>query len=130
GGGEQGRRGEGAVLLSSSLLHLAHSDPSVRKKVKTAIIEPLRRSLDQLRQELKPQRISTEAIPRKFAREWVAPDGRARVQVLPKGDPNDTAVLRDFVSAVLAIEPNATGEAVALYESGNTVVRAFIAAGI
>jgi predicted RND superfamily exporter protein len=102
----------------------------VREKVETAIIEPLRRSLDQLRQELKPQRISTEAIPREFAREWVAPDGRARVQVLPKGDPNDTAVLRDFVSAVLAIEPNATGEAVALYESGNTVVRAFIAAGI
>src|SRR5262249_33124978 len=33
-------------------------------------------------------------------------------------------------SAVLAIEPNATGEAVALYESRNTVVRAFIAAGI
>jgi predicted RND superfamily exporter protein len=102
----------------------------VREKVETTIIEPLRRSLDQLRQELKPQRISTEAIPREFAREWVTPDGRARVQVLPKGDPNDTAVLRDFVSAVLAIEPNATGEAVALYESGNTVVRAFIAAGI
>src|SRR5262249_47732293 len=39
-------------------------------------------------------------------------------------------VLRDFVTAVLAIEPNATGEAVALFESGNTVVRAFIAAGV
>jgi len=129
-GGEQGPGADAARRLSDALLQLAHADPSVREKVETAIIEPLRRSLDQLRQELKPQRISTEAIPREFAREWVAPDGRARVQVLPKGDPNDTAVLRDFVSAVLAIEPNATGEAVALYESGNTVVRAFIAAGI
>ena len=129
-GSEQGPGADAARRLSDALLQLAHADPSVREKVETTIIEPLRRSLDQLRQELKPQRISTEAIPRDFAREWVAPDGRARVQVLPKGDPNDTAVLRDFVSAVLAIEPNATGEAVALYESGNTVVRAFIAAGI
>jgi len=129
-GSEQGPGANAARRLSGALSQLAHADPSVREKVETTIIEPLRRSLDQLRQELKPQRISTEAIPREFAREWVTPDGRARVQVLPKGDPNDTAVLRDFVSAVLAIEPNATGEAVALYESGNTVVRAFIAAGI
>jgi len=28
--------------------------------------------------------------------------------VLPKGDPEDTAVLRDFVTAVLSVEPNAT----------------------
>jgi predicted RND superfamily exporter protein len=49
--------------------------------------------------------------------------------VLPKGDPDDTAVLRDFVTAVLAVEPNATGQPVALYEAGNTVVRAFIEAG-
>jgi hopanoid biosynthesis associated RND transporter like protein HpnN len=129
-GSEQGPGANAARRLSGALSQLAHADPSVREKVETTIVEPLRRSLDQLRQELKPQRISTEAIPREFAREWVTPDGRARVQVLPKGDPNDTAVLRDFVSAVLAIEPNATGEAVALYESGNTVVRAFIAAGI
>jgi hopanoid biosynthesis associated RND transporter like protein HpnN len=129
-GSEQGSGPNAARRLSGALSQLAHADPSVREKVETTIVEPLRRSLDQLRQELKPQRISTEAIPREFAREWVTPDGRARVQVLPKGDPNDTAVLRDFVSAVLAIEPNATGEAVALYESGNTVVRAFIAAGI
>ena len=37
---------------------------------------------------------------------------------------------KGFVTAVLAIEPNATGEAVALYESGNTVVRAFVEAGL
>jgi uncharacterized protein len=39
-------------------------------------------------------------------------------------------VLRDFVRAVIAVEPNATGPAVLLYESGNTIVRAFIEAGI
>ena len=61
---------------------------------------------------------------------WITTDGRARVRVLPNADPDDTPALRDFVTAVLAIEPNATGEAVALYESGNTVVRAFVEAGL
>src|SRR6202022_915633 len=90
----------------------------------------LRMSLDQLRDELKPQRITAETIPADLKRAWVTPDGRARVEVLPNGDPDDTVVLRNFVTAVLAIEPNATGPAVLLFEAGNTVVRAFIQAGI
>ena len=52
------------------------------------------------------------------------------LQVLPSGDPENTAVLRQFVTAVLAVEPDATGPAVMLYEAGNTIVRAFIEAGI
>ena len=50
--------------------------------------------------------------------------------VLPKGDPEDTTALREFVAAVLRVQPNATGPAVLMYEAGNTVVRAFIEAGI
>ena len=49
----------------------------------------------------------------------------ARVQVLPKGDPDNTAVLRRFVTTVLAVTPNATGPAVLLFKAGNTVVHAF-----
>jgi hypothetical protein len=94
------------------------------------VIEPLRVSLNQLRQELDPQPVTIATIPADLKRDWLTPDGRARVQVLPKGDPDDTKVLRDFVSAVLAIEPAATGPAVLLFEAGNTVVRAFIEAGI
>jgi predicted RND superfamily exporter protein len=60
----------------------------------------------------------------------MTPNGSARVQVLPNGDPDDTKALRDFVTSVLAAEPAATGPAVLMYEAGNTVVRAFIEAGI
>jgi len=129
-GQEQGPGADAARRLSSALLRLANADPTVRKQTETTIVEPLRSSLERLRKELKPQLITTSNIPRDLAREWLTLDGRARVRVLPKGDPDDTAVLRDFVTAVLAIEPNATGQAVALYESGNTVVRAFVEAGI
>jgi hopanoid biosynthesis associated RND transporter like protein HpnN len=126
----QGAGAEAARRLSRLLLQLAGSDPSVRKAVETAVIEPLWISLDQLRAELSPQRITVDSIPADLKRQWLAPDGRARVEVLPKGDPDDTNVLRDFVTAVLAIAPDATGPAVLLFEAGNTVVRAFIAAGI
>jgi uncharacterized protein len=127
---EHGPGGNAARRLSGALSRLANADPSVREQTESAIAEPVRRLLDQLRQALKPQRISVDAIPSEIAKEWITPDRRARVQVLPKGDPDDTAVLRDFVTAVLRIEPNATGEAVVIYESGNTIVRAFIEAGI
>jgi len=79
---------------------------------------------------LQAEPITPQSIPPELAREWLAPDGHARVEVLPKGDPDDTAVLRKFVRAVLAVEPDATGPAVLLYEAANTVVYAFIAAGI
>src|SRR6202008_4648290 len=71
-----------------------------------------------------------ETIPSEIKRQWVADDGSARVEVLPKGDPDDTATLRKFVQAVMAIEPMATGPAVALHEAANTVVSAFVEAGI
>jgi hopanoid biosynthesis associated RND transporter like protein HpnN len=116
--------------LSGLLRQLAKSDPAVRNAVEEAVVEPLRISLDQLRQELHPRRVTADTIPADLKRKWVTPDGRARIQVLPKGDPDDTKVLRNFVSAVLAIEPTATGPAVLLFEAGNTVVRAFVEAGI
>ena len=129
-GNNQGPGADAARRLSELLTQLAEADPLARMRAETAVTAPLRISLDQLRQELKPERITTENIPSDVAGEWVTADGHARVQVLPKGDPEDTEVLRGFATSVLAVEPNATGPAVFLYEARNTVVRAFIEAGI
>jgi hopanoid biosynthesis associated RND transporter like protein HpnN len=129
-GDGEGPGAEAARRLSGKLTKLAKADPSVRRRVEAAVAGPLRFSLDQLRDELRPQRITTESIPADLERAWVAPDGRARVQVLPKVDPDDTNALRDFVTSVLAVEPDATGPAVLMFEAGNTVVRAFTEAGI
>jgi hopanoid biosynthesis associated RND transporter like protein HpnN len=121
---------EAARRLSELLQQLAEADQSVRHRVEAALVEPLRISLDQLRNELRPQRISADTIPADLKRAWVNPDGRARLQVLPKANPEDTAALRDFVTAVLAAEPTASGPAVMMFEAGNTVAHAFIEAGI
>jgi hypothetical protein len=121
---------EAARHLSALLLRSAKSEPAVRTAVEQAVVGPLNVSLDQLRRELDPEQVTAETIPADLKRDWVTPDGRARVQVLPTGDPDDTKVLRRFVSAVLAVAPDATGPAVLLFEAGNTVVWAFIEAGI
>ena len=53
-----------------------------------------------------------------------------RVEALPKGDPNDNDNLRRFADAMLAAEPNAIGGPVSILKSGDTVVKAFVHAGI
>jgi uncharacterized protein len=129
-GNAEGAGAEAARRLSGLLSQLAKSNPATRQRVEAAVVNPLRLSLDQLRDKLRPEPITAANLPADLKRAWITPDGRARVQVLPTGDPDDTNVLRDFVTSVLAVEPTATGPAVLMYEAGNTVVRAFIEAGI
>jgi predicted RND superfamily exporter protein len=84
-------------------------------------------ALDGLRNSLDPHEINVEA---EIAGQWLRPDGRARVEAHPKGDAADTNVLRQYARAALAVEPRASGGPIAIYETGNTVVRAFVEAGI
>jgi hopanoid biosynthesis associated RND transporter like protein HpnN len=126
----KGPGADAAGRLSGLLARLAEADPSLRQAADTAVVVPLKLSLEQLREAIKPQHVAVDTIPPDIARAWVTPDGRARIQVLPKGDPEDTAVLRRFVTSVLKVTPEATGPAVQLYEAANTVVLAFIQAGI
>jgi hopanoid biosynthesis associated RND transporter like protein HpnN len=129
-GDNQGPGADAASRLAGLLARLAQGDAAARARFAAALSEPLKYSLDQLRSELKPEPVTVATIPRELADEWMTPDGRARIQVLPKGDPNNTETLREFVHAVSAVAPNATGSAVLLYEAGNTVVHAFIQSGI
>jgi uncharacterized protein len=125
-----GPGGDAAQRLSQLLAKLAQADPAMRQRVEAALVQPLLLSLETLRQSLQAQPVTVATIPADIKRDWLAPDGRARLQVLPQGDPEDTAVLRRFVPAVTAVEPQASGPAVMLYEAGNTIVRAFIEAGL
>jgi uncharacterized protein len=121
---------EAARRLAGLLSKLAAAAPGARTRAETAVAEPLRFALGQLRRELDPQNVTLSTIPQDIATQWITPDGRARIQVLPNGDPENTEILRRFVTAVVDIAPNATGPAVLLYEAGQTVIHAFILAGI
>ena len=49
---------------------------------------------------------------------------------MSKGDVNDISILQKFAEAVLGAEPSAAGPAINYYESGKTVISAFVEAGI
>ena len=85
---------------------------------------------DQLRNMLQAQPVSLKNLPPELVAEWKTKDGLTRVEALPKGDPNDNDTLRRFATAVLAAEPTAIGGPVSILKSGDTVVKAFIHAGI
>ena len=121
---------DAASRLSGLLVRLANANAAVREQTQAAFAWPLRVSLAGLRQALTAEPVTLQSLPPDLKREWQAPDGRARIEVLPKGDPDNTAVLHNFVTAVSTVAPEATGPAVLLYEAGNTIVRAFIEAGI
>jgi predicted RND superfamily exporter protein len=79
---------------------------------------------------LQAEPVSVSNLPESVLRQWVAEDGRQRVQATPKGDPNDNETLRHFARAILAEFPDAVGTPVSILESGHTIVNAFILAGI
>jgi uncharacterized protein len=120
---------EAARHVSGLLTRLAGADAATRGKAEAAIVPPLIFDLAQLRNSLDPQTVTIKTLPAALVRDWVLPDGRARVEALPKGDSSDTNVLRSFATAVLGAEPSATGPAISYYESGRAVTRAFFEAG-
>jgi uncharacterized protein len=127
---ERGVGANAARRLSRTLTELAKADAAARARAEAALIPSLKTALDELRNGLKAEPVTLETLPADLKRDWVTEDGRALIEVSPKGDPNDNEVLRRFAAAVLAVEPTATGAPVSLQESGRTVVRAFIEAGL
>ena len=128
--GATGSAADDARSVAGQLRQLADAPADTRRRAADAIISPLNYDLARLSKSLDPQTITLQNLPPNLVRDWMLPDGRARVQALPKGDPNDINVLRKFAIAVLHAEPSAAGAAVSYYESARTVIGAFIEAGI
>ena len=94
------------------------------------LIAGLPAQLEQLRLALTAAPVSFETLPDDLKREWVAPDGRARLEIYPRGDSNENATLVRFVESVQRVVPDVTGTALILQISGETVWQAFLIAGV
>ena len=126
-------KGPGAVAsrrLADDLSKLAASNEATRDKIQAIFVTPLKVVLDQLKNSLQAQPVSLKTLPADLVNSWKTKDGLMRVEAQPRGDPNDNDTLRTFAGAVLAAEPNAIGGPVSILKSGETVVRAFIHAGL
>lgn len=95
-----------------------------------ALVDGLSPQLIAIRDLLQADVVSTETLPQELREEWVAADGRARIEIYPQGNPRDPAVLLRFNRALQSVSPDVSGTTIAIAESGKTVVTAFIKAAI
>jgi hypothetical protein len=119
-----------ARRLADVLERLQAASPDVRAAAALAVVTPLRIMLDQTRALLQAGPVTPQTLPPELVADWIAKDGRARIQVLPRNSGEDNASLRHFAEAILAIAPDATGRPISVSASGDTVVEAFLQAGL
>lgn len=128
--GGTGSSAANALRLGAALDRLAAAPPEARRQASTMLVAPLNILLDQMRASLRAAPTTLRDIPPEIRRDWVSPDGRYRIQLLPRGDGSDNAVLARFTRAVSAIVPDATGVAISTQRAAHTVAIAFIEAGV
>jgi hypothetical protein len=119
-----------AAHLAALLRQAASNIGAVLPAIEGNLLSGLPARLDDLRQSLAAQKVSLASLPPEIESNWVTPDGRARVEVFPKGGTPDNASLRRFVRAVRTVAPDATGTPVTIQESAATVMSAFAQAGV
>jgi len=96
------KKGEGRILvrftqMKDFMIHVIYAtDKDIASKP------------DDLRNFLKAHEVTRDNLPPELVSQWMTPDGKARIEVVPSGNTDDNATLRTFAQAVLGVEPNAT----------------------
>ncbi len=119
--------GRAATYLERFLSRLETLDRRQEEldKFEESLTGTLPEQLRRLWSAVEPDRITQATLPEPLVRRMVSPDGRARVQVLPRYDLGDNVEHARFVDTVKTVAPEATGSAVSLLEWGRAVVRSF-----
>ncbi len=118
------------VPIAGDLRRLSVAPDPVVLAASRALTRFLPAQLDQLRAALSAEPVTLQSIPPDLARDWVLPDGRARVQVLPKAAANNSSGLKKFVAEVTAVAPDAGGPAVTIEATSATIIGSFRSAAI
>jgi hopanoid biosynthesis associated RND transporter like protein HpnN len=102
--------------------------PAVLVALERDLVGSLPAQVRDLQRLVATEGVSLEDLPDDLTRQMVAPDGRARVQVLPRGDVGDSHELERFVGEVREVAPEAGGLAVYTVEWGRVTWQAMLAA--
>lgn len=88
------------------------------RRLQMAVVGSLPAQVRDLRPMLTPGPVTRADLPPDLTRQYLAPDGRARIELLPREDVSDSRTLERFVDTVRTIVPDAAGMAVWLVEWG------------
>ncbi|HEY3638987.1 MAG TPA: MMPL family transporter [Rhizomicrobium sp.] len=119
-----------AARLADLLRRIAQGPQDLRRRATAALVPGLQTMLDQLRAALTPKPVNLASIPPEVKQDWVTRNGHYRVEVFPAGNANNNAVLLEFTREVRIIAPESVGTPISIQESGRTIVRAFLQAGV
>jgi len=115
--------------LARALTDAIGRGPGIVPQLRRALLSGLNERLAMLAKLTQAQPVTLASLPDDLRADWITPDGRARVEVFPRGDARDNAVLERFVAAVRIVAPEATGSPVTIQESGRLISTAFVHAG-
>jgi uncharacterized protein len=118
------------ALVADDLRRLQTAPDDAIMATNTALTRFLPNQLAHLRTALSAEPVALNSIPQDFAKDWVLPDGRARVQVNPKPEAQTPSGLKTFVQQATSVAPDAGGAAVTITATADTIVGAFREAAI
>jgi hypothetical protein len=123
-------RRQGAGLpLAEDLTKLSALTDDGAPRMPTSSVSPL--FLEQLDRAMLAAPVSLDKLPPLLSRNWVTPDGFYRVEAVAKGDRGTGTVdVPAFVDRMQAIDPAATGPAIANVGAGRAVTDAMVKATI
>ena len=122
------RRSAGSLhaTLASVLRDLEPGTAGPRlAELETALLAGLPEQLRRLRVSLEPAAVARSDLPPDLVSQWVAADGRFRIEVFPREDLHDGAALARYVRSVQQLAPDAFGEGLVIRESARIVTEAF-----
>ena len=88
-GDREGPGAAAATRLAAAFTGLINADAATPTKAQDLFVVPLKVALDGLHNGLQAEPIIDMTLPPDLTAQWLKPDGRARVEICPKGDPND-----------------------------------------
>jgi hypothetical protein len=118
-----------ASRLGVALRAVADGPETVRGLLHAALVPGLAGTLDSLRLALDARAVSLAEVPDTVRRDWIAPDGRARVEVRPRDLSDRSEAMTEFARAVRSVAPGASGPAVLVQAGSATICDAFLRAG-
>ncbi|HEX3993044.1 MAG TPA: RND transporter, partial [Acetobacteraceae bacterium] len=118
------------AAVATDLHGLTDASDAVAMEANAELTRFLPLQLDHLRASMSATKVTRADIPADIANDWVLPDGRARLQVLPKPNLAELGGLKEFVAQVLSVAPDAGGSAVTIVSTSATIVGAFRTAAV
>lgn len=118
------------LAIRDDLRRLEAAPDATLLATEAALTRFLPDQLNQLRDVLSAVPVTAKDVPPDLARDWVLPDGQARVQVMPKATGESSLALRAFVDQVRQVAPDAAGSAVTIEATSDTITGAFRSAAI